>query len=77
MQKPVNLGNLDNPQDIARLAHYLKDLYSMTVQVRTGTGAPNFTPTRIGDEYIDTSVTPNKYYKSVGTLHSTQWVVLN
>jgi hypothetical protein len=41
----------------------------------SGTAAPNFTPSKIGDVYIDTSA--KKAYTAMGTTNSSDWVILN
>jgi hypothetical protein len=41
----------------------------------TGTAAPATTPTKVGDEFIDT--TNKNIYKAVGTASSADWVQVN
>ena len=73
--KPINLGNLNNPHDIAKLSHHLKDLYSKVNPVITGKTAPTAPPPQIGAEYIDT--VGHKVYKAKGTASVSDWLVLN
>lgn len=43
--------------------------------IYTGIIAPNFTPYKIGDDYINTAT--GKCYKSVGVTSSADWKILN
>lgn len=43
--------------------------------ISSGSGAPNSTPSFIGQDYIDT--TGKKVYKATGTSSSSDWTILN
>ena len=75
MRLPINLRDLTNPQEVARLSHYLKDLYTKVNLVTLGTDAPTITPQRIGDEFVDTA--HKKLYKATGTSSSADWTLVN
>ena len=73
--KAINLGNLNNPQDIARLAHHLKDLYTKVIPQINGNGSPTVPPPQVGAQYLD--LTNHKVYVATGVTSSSDWRILN
>ena len=43
--------------------------------ISTGTSAPTTTPTKVGDQFVDT--TNKKLYVATGTTADTDWTILN
>lgn len=72
---PVQLKNLNNPVEVQRLQNYLQDIYRKVNLITQGTTPPNFVPSKIGDEYLNT--TTNKFYKAAGTSSINDWHILN
>lgn len=72
---PIRLNDLTNPTEVQRLQNYIQDIYRKINLVTTGTTPPNYIPSRIGDEYVNTST--NKFYKAGGTTNVNDWHVLN
>ena len=75
MQKAVNIGNLNDPHEVAKLRHYLVELYSLVNFVRLGTSAPTYTPLKVGDIFINTVAV--KVYVATGTVSSANWTIVN
>lgn len=46
-----------------------------TPTISSGTAAPNTTPAKVGDIYVDTNLA--KVYIAAGTTNSSDWKVLN
>ena len=71
MIRAIQVVDLHNPQGQARLASYLKDLYTKVIPTITGSGAPTVLPTQIGQQYVD--ITNHQVYVST-KVATTGWV---
>ena len=71
MIRAIQVADLHTPQGQARLASYLKDIYTKIIPTLTGSGAPTAIPSQIGQQYID--VTNHNIYVATG-MKSTNWV---
>ena len=57
---------------------YINSAYlnlSARVSVAVAAIPPVYIPLYIGQEHLD--LTTNKFYKAIGTIHPTDWVVIN
>jgi hypothetical protein len=74
IRAPIQLQDLHTPQGQARLASYLKDIYTKIIPTITGSGAPKVLPTQIGQQYVD--ITNHQVYVAT-KVATTGWVMVS